>query len=160
MFCSKRSTSLLVDIKSIILSTLQLPYLIQNDCLECLKQNYSASKARKNSFYYYLEGIAKILNIVKKHTKETNCLKLFNTFIDGQFFDNLLDDSNSCEREFVEGYSTISDEFDELTQVVQQIEPKNSKGEDVNEVNCEKSAEKASDYEDDIAKLYEMKLNE
>ncbi|KAM9989007.1 hypothetical protein ACTFIY_005058 [Dictyostelium cf. discoideum] len=165
-------------------SSQQLLYLIQNDCLDCLKKNYPTAQAQANLFHYYLDGLTNILKLVSKHTKESNCLKLFNTFIDDEFINSLIDDINSSPPEFVEDYSRINLAYEQLTQVVQQIiEIKKSKGEDVNqvyskngfenikrsiefesdeeEVDCEEYAsDEASDYEDDIAKLNEMDLNE
>ncbi|KAM9952573.1 hypothetical protein ACTFIR_007627 [Dictyostelium discoideum] len=173
-------------------SSPQLLYLIQNDCLDCLKKNYSTAQAQANLFHYYLDGITNILKLVNKFTKETNCLKLFNTFIDDEFFDTLIGDINTCPPEFVEDYSSINSAHCELNKVVQHvIEIKNAKGENINEVflkngfenikrsiefgseedeiDCEESyseeeeeeeEQEPSDYEDDIAKLNEMDINE
>ncbi|KAN0007110.1 hypothetical protein ACTFIU_005304 [Dictyostelium citrinum] len=176
-------------------SNQQLLYLIRNGCLDCLKKNYGTAQAQANLFHYYLDGITNLLKLFIKQTKETNSLKLFNTHIDREFFDQLLDDINSSPAEFVEDYQRIALAFNQLEQLVEQIVvAKTSKGEDVSETfsdnsfdstpskynlkiseefgcyededdlvdyeEVEESGEEASDYEEDIAKLNEMDLND
>ncbi|KAK5583159.1 hypothetical protein RB653_004749 [Dictyostelium firmibasis] len=160
----------------------QLINLIKMDCLQCLKQNYSTAQTQANLFHYYLDGVSNLLRSFITQVKSFQSLELFNTFIETEFFEQLIEDSADSESEFIGDYERLYATYTELTCAVKELrELKISNNEKIDEIydpnndcdfpnilktsiefdsDSEEDCEDPEDYEEDLPKINEMDLDE